>query len=173
MLFRSVISWPYGDYEQTFPQLFDPDPDKFALFSGSQSNLSDSNGICTFSNLTILASTHSSVYIIFVSEGANLFVPWQNKYPKRFNSSTIRIFMQPIILQYEINHKALLMNKLPYSVIEGYAFSEQPTLRVLNDNNIPVSGIMCFALLREFNKMKFSSGFIPTYYENEPKMLKK
>ena len=81
-----AISWPYGDYEQPFPQLFDPDPDKFALFSGARSNISNNNGICTFNNLTIIASTHLSVYIIFVSEGSNIFVPWQNKYPPSNNT---------------------------------------------------------------------------------------
>ena len=168
------MSWQYGDSHFLFPQLFDPDVDKFALFGGSKSIASNKDGFANFTNLTILGSTHKNVYIIFIPEGNQIIVPLvKATFPNLFvGLNKFQHFILPIKLQYINIHDINIIQALPNQFVEGNIISPLPALKLIDKNSkLPLPGFLCFALLKSFANLNFTIGFQPMKFKQKEKSI--
>ncbi len=122
-----VISWPEPNFYGT--KSYALQAEKYVQMSGTISNVSGTDGIANFINLTITGAMSPMGYLFFVADGA-IIAPWHGKvkhYP--FKEDNL-IFTLPILLKLE-NIKLSFSNSPSTEVIEGTPFLSQPKIKVL------------------------------------------
>ena len=170
----NAVSWPFGDSNTSYPQLFDPDWDKFALIGGSKSMPSNKEGYANFTNLTILGSSHENVYIIFIPEGNQIIIPWAPAmFPNDFvGTYKFQLFIPPIKILYSNTHDINIIQSLGTQALEGSQISPFPTLKLIDKNSgTALPGFLCFVLLRSFANLNFSLGYQPIMYRQYQKSI--
>ena len=109
--------------------------------------------MCTFVNLSIEGSTHQTIYIVFVSEGNNAFTPWRVVGKK--NSIPLfkyQTFYYPIKLNYRNENIISIVETMSSNENESRYFEGQPKIMITDTNGKFSSRLICFAMMREFNK---------------------
>ena len=169
-----AFSDAYGYYNYGFPQLFYPDADKYAVLDGDSSRPSNNEGIASFTNLTILGSSHKNVYILFSIDGSGMITPW-GSYNSTILSKYVKTFISPIIIDYgnQFHYVSFIQNP-PVTSDEGKEFLIQPILNVIDKiSGNSIDKLICFARLAGFNGFNFPSYYNFAKHLFIPKLLTK
>ncbi len=146
--------------------------EKYAYLEGERSAASDSEGVATFSNLTVVASTSEAVYIVFVVDAA-VTCAWQDYAQSKLEISLgLPIYIGTIFMENGL-HNVTLVTPPSTVAIEGEALAQQPRLRVLDTSGNPVSGVGCVAVLDSRNGKKYPAGYAIGKNASTDKLLNK